>query len=167
MFWNFFCLSYLTSTRRYTLGGNHCSKLFQFIRLSAYASLPQTHYLFHFQVIMCSCTGSLCNHANMDYVLSIAVSSACNAFLLILMLIFHCALHTLITSAWFMWHGILRKFKKSKKTTGLFMHHYSLERLMIPYVLMCDFDTSSLSMICKVAIVICLLFDANKSWVID
>uniref|UniRef100_A0A8R1Y5K8 Uncharacterized protein n=1 Tax=Onchocerca volvulus TaxID=6282 RepID=A0A8R1Y5K8_ONCVO len=61
------------------------------------ALTPQTDL-----VIMCSCTGSLCNHANMDYVLSIAVSSACNAFLLILMLIFHCALHTLITSAWFM-----------------------------------------------------------------
>ncbi|VDK86098.1 unnamed protein product [Litomosoides sigmodontis] len=47
-------------------------------------------------VIMCSCTGSLCNYANMDHILSIAISSAPNAFLLILLLISHYAIYSLI-----------------------------------------------------------------------
>uniref|UniRef100_A0A1I8EHI9 Uncharacterized protein n=1 Tax=Wuchereria bancrofti TaxID=6293 RepID=A0A1I8EHI9_WUCBA len=66
------------------------------------ALTPQTDL-----VIMCSCTGSLCNYANMDHVLSIAVSSAFNSFFPVLMLIFHCTMHSLMISSRLMSHIIL------------------------------------------------------------
>ncbi|KAL4002861.1 hypothetical protein ACH3XW_5205 [Acanthocheilonema viteae] len=63
-------------------------RLFHLVALT-----PQTDL-----VIMCSCTGSLCNYVNMDHILSIAVSSTCNASLSILMLIFHYTMHSLMTT---------------------------------------------------------------------
>lgn len=66
------------------------------------ALTPQTDL-----VIMCSCTGSLCNYASMDHVLSIAVSSTLNAFFAVLMLIAHCTVHSLMTSSRLMSHIII------------------------------------------------------------
>ncbi|CAG9533246.1 unnamed protein product [Cercopithifilaria johnstoni] len=52
-------------------------RLFHLVALT-----PQTDL-----VMMCSCMGSLCNYANMDHILSIAVPSAYNAFLSLLVLV--------------------------------------------------------------------------------